>query len=120
MSEQYKSKGPELLHDLAQHTSAALQELIELDKPKADHVGNALANRMASHWGGQLVYFPVGMASKLSARDLSVWHEFNGRNHSELARKYGVSLQWVYKIVKAMRQREQERSQKERFPSDAN
>lgn len=111
MSEQCRSKGPELLHDLAQHVSAALQELIEADKERADHVGQEIANRMAGHWGGQLIYFPIGTAIKLSVRDLAIWNDFNGKNHSDLARKYGVSLQWIYKILKAMRQEDLARRQ---------
>ncbi|MDN5451260.1 MAG: DNA-binding protein, partial [Enterobacterales bacterium] len=44
-------------------------------------------------------------------RDLQIFSEFNGRNHSELAKKYSVSLQWIYKIVKAVRKEEQDRMQ---------
>lgn len=119
MSEQCRSKGPELLHDLWQHVSVALQELIELDKERANHVANEIANRMAAHWGGQLIYFPIGTAIKLSARDLAIWNDFNGKNHSDLARKYGVSLQWIYKIVKAMRQEDLARRQAALFPEPA-
>ncbi|MBS1186710.1 MAG: rdgB [Burkholderiaceae bacterium] len=111
-----RSKGPELLNDLADKVSVALVELIELDKPLAEHVGLEVANRMATHWGGQLVYFPIGTAMKLSARDVSIWNDFNGNNHSDLARKYGVSLQWIYKIVKTMRAEDTARRQSALFP----
>ena len=61
-----------------------------MDKERAEHVGNEIANRMAAHWGGQLIYFPIGTAIKLSARDLAIWNDFTGKNHSDLARKYGT------------------------------
>ncbi|NYA46833.1 hypothetical protein HZI68_00300 [Haemophilus haemolyticus] len=35
-----------------------------------------------------------------TARNNLIRKKFNGANHTELAMKYGVSLQWIYKIVK--------------------
>ncbi|MDF0606666.1 DNA-binding protein [Neisseriaceae bacterium TC5R-5] len=107
----FKSKGPELLVDLAQHVAVILAESLGLDEVKAEQVGRDIANRMAAHWGGQNIYFPMGLSYKLSQRDRQIYDEFNGTNHSDLARKYGVSLQWVYKIVKAVRQEEIARRQ---------
>ena len=60
----FKSKGPELLVDLAEQCSVALRETAGLDKDKAEQVGREIADRMASHWGGQNIYFP--MASRTS------------------------------------------------------
>ncbi len=50
-----------------------------------------------------MIYFPMGISSKISARDVAIYAEFNGSNHAELARKYKISLVWIYKIIKAMR-----------------
>ncbi len=110
-SDTFKSKGPELLVDLAQHAAAALVEMASLDRDKADQLGREIADRMAAHWGGQNIYFPMGLSLKLSQRDQQIYDEFNGTNHSDLARKYGVSLQWIYRIVKAVRQEEIARRQ---------
>ncbi|HJU70346.1 MAG TPA: Mor transcription activator family protein [Paucimonas sp.] len=111
----FKSKGPELLIDLAEQCALALKESAGLDKDKADQVGREIAERMASHWGGQNIYFPMGLSYKLSKRDHQIFDDFNGVNHSELARKYGVSLQWIYKVVKAIRQEEIARRQGDMF-----
>jgi Mor family transcriptional regulator len=111
----YRRHGPELLTDLAQSIAAFLQELIELDQERSVHVGEEIANRVARHWGGQLIYVPIGIV-KMSERDMAIWNEFDGRNHSDLARKHGVSLQWIYKIVKDMRQAEMARRQHNLFP----
>ena len=111
MNTNFKSKGAELLIDLAQHTSAALVEMLKVDQETAEHAGREIANRMAAHWGGQNIYFPMGLTYKLSQRDQQIYDDFNGQNHSELARKYGVSLAWIYKIVKAVRQEEMARRQ---------
>ena len=107
----FKSKGPELLVDLAEQCSVALRESAGLDKDKAEQVGREIADRMAAHCGGQNIYFPMGLSYKLSQRDRQIYDDFTGANHSELARKYGVSLQWIYKIVKTVRQEEMARRQ---------
>lgn len=111
----FRSKGPELLVDLTEHVAAALGELVSMDDEAARHVAKEVADRMAAHWGGQNVYFPMGLAGKLSRRDRQIYEEFNGTNQSDLARKWGVSLQWIYKIVKAVRKDEIARRQTDMF-----
>ncbi|MBB5017406.1 Mor family transcriptional regulator [Chitinivorax tropicus] len=106
MKETFRSKGPELLTDLAQHVAASLVELAKLDKDRSEQVGRVIADRMANHWGGQNIYFPMGLTQRTSDRDDQIYREFTGSNHAELARKYGVSLQWIYKIVKNKREQE--------------
>ena len=58
----FKSKGPELLVDLAEQCALALNESAGLDKDRAEQVGREIAERMASHWGGQNIYFPMGLS----------------------------------------------------------
>lgn len=111
----FRSKGPELLVDLTEHVAASLKELVAMDEGSARHVAQEVADRMAAHWGGQNVYFPMGLAGKLSRRDRLIYEEFNGTNQSDLARKWGVSLQWIYKIVKAVRKDEIARRQVDMF-----
>lgn len=114
----FKSKGPELLVDLADQIAVALKETLSLTAEQALQIGREIAERMAGHWGGQNVYFPMGLSYKLSQRDRQIFDEFNGTNHSDLARKYVVSLQWIYKIVKAVRQEEIARRQGVLFDND--
>lgn len=54
---QFRSKGPELLVELAQHTSETVREIIDIEPEVADQIGQAVANRMMQVWGGQNVYF---------------------------------------------------------------
>ncbi|MGX2951620.1 Mor transcription activator family protein, partial [Ursidibacter sp. B-7004-1] len=49
---------------------------------------------------------PKGILVQLSGRDWKIYHEFNGNNHKELARKYGVSVPWVYQIIKRVHKME--------------
>lgn len=110
-----RTKAPELLADMSQQISSVLIEMLELDKDRADNIGQSITDIMAAHWGGQNVYFPMGLAYKLSQRDRQIYEQFNGSNHSELARKYGVSLQWIYRIIKAVRKHEMEQRQQGLF-----
>ncbi len=112
---EFKSKGPELLVDLAEQCSQALREKAGLDQAQADQVAREVADRMAAHWGGQNIYFPMGLSYRLSQRDRQIYDEFTGANHSDLARKWGVSLQWVYKIVKTVGAEEIARRQGDLF-----
>ena len=52
---------------------------------------------------------------KNALKGIKSLRDFTGANHSELARKYGVSLQWIYKIVKTVRQEELARRQGDMF-----
>ncbi|WP_234419688.1 Mor transcription activator family protein [Burkholderia oklahomensis] len=52
---------------------------------------------------------------KPSQRDRRIFDEFRGDNHGELARKYGVSIQWIYKIIKAVGREEAAARQKQLF-----
>lgn len=96
----FRSKGPELLVDLTEHVAAALGELVSMDDEAARHVANEVADRMAAHWGGQNVYFPMGLAGKLSRRDRQIYEEFNGTNQSDLARKWGCRFSGSIRSLK--------------------
>jgi Mor family transcriptional regulator len=102
----FHSKCPELLIDLAAQSAAALQEVLGIDPDRAEQAGRVIADRMSANWAGQSIYFPKGLSYRLSLRDRKLFADFNGVNHNDLAKKYGVSIQWVYKIIKAVRTEE--------------
>jgi Mor family transcriptional regulator len=56
-----------------------------------------------TNMGGSLIYINKG--SKYEADEIKeeIWKKFNGRNHEELRREYGVSIQHIYRILKAAR-----------------
>lgn len=112
----FNKKGSELLVDLASHCGKTLVNALHIDEEQAFQIGREVAEQMASHWGGQNVYFPMGLTYKLSQRDRQIYADFTGNNHSDLVRKYGVSLQWVYKIIRTIRKEELALRQKDLFP----
>jgi len=118
--ESFKIKAPELLQDMAAHVQSVLIEYGEIDPIKASSLSAEAVERVAKAWGGITVYFPKGdyIQSHRMAQD--VWHDFNGSNVQELARKHGISLVWAYKIIKNKRAEHLARRQGQLFPpSDA-
>lgn len=93
---------PELLADLYAHTARIARDQ-GMDNEHADLLALAVTESIASHWGGQIVYVAKGARMRLSKRDLDIWRDFTGRNHAELAEKYDVSVQWIYAILKRVR-----------------
>lgn len=70
----------------------------------AELLGPDLAQRLTTELAGQTIYFPAFYRpaterDRLSARDAAILAEFDGNNHEALARKYHISLQWVYRLV---------------------
>lgn len=102
----FKSRGPELLTSLAAHTSALLLEHRVCGAAAAELIGMELAMKMAGDWGGQNIYVPSGLVLKLTPIYVEIYGKFTGHNQSALAREYGMSVQWIYQIVKRMRARD--------------
>ncbi|WHP47167.1 Mor transcription activator family protein [Mannheimia bovis] len=49
--------------------------------------------------GGLVVYIPTEHSTYINSRNALILEEFKGSNHIELSRKYGLSLQAIYKII---------------------
>lgn len=111
----FERKAPEVLADLAAHVEQELINRYEMPEEQAKQAGVDVAMRISRAWAGEIIYIPRALLLALSERDLKIWREFNGVNHRELARKYGVSMQWVYQIVKRMQKEEIDRHQIDMF-----
>lgn len=61
----------------------------------ADAIGPENFYRLAEAIGGSTVYIPKPESLTRPVRDAHIKEEFNGYNHPELARKYGVTERWV-------------------------
>lgn len=59
----------------------------------------AILNGIYKYLGGTVIYIPIENATKISARNSLILEEFNGSNHFELSRKYGLSIQAIYNII---------------------
>ena len=110
MSREQK-KPAELLTDLQDHIVAKLMNKTSITDDEAKSVAYDVVDAMCGHWGGQILYFPMGFNFKLSKRDEEIWAEFNGSNYSELAMKHRCSVQWIYTIVARMKRLDRDRRQ---------
>jgi len=88
----------ELWQDLASCVADMSKEF-ELPAEKAEQLGWYIANAMAEHWGGQQISFPKDVKFHLTQRDQDIYQKFNGRNHWELAKEYGVTTRAIYRII---------------------
>lgn len=62
----------------------------------------AVSDGIAQDFGGLLVYFKKQSALNAEERNLAIAADFETGDytHSELAQKYGISVQQIYKIIK--------------------
>ncbi|ACL32489.1 Mor transcription activator family protein [Glaesserella parasuis] len=113
-NEDFHTKAPDLLADLAKHTVVAAKEF-GICEELAENIGMIVAMKIGQSWGGLNVYMPKALELFACEREKQIYNEFTGNNHSFLAKKYGLSLQWIYKIVKRVQKEEVAKRQLDMF-----
>lgn len=71
-----------------------------LDPPIAEKVAGEIVSEIASNFGGAGTYIRKRPRSSYAERNAEIRREFNGCNHNDLARRYGVSKRQIYRLVK--------------------
>lgn len=113
-----RSNGPELLQELRDHTVDVLvQHGVTADQ--ATTIAADLIDRMRRSWGGQQVYFPVGLTFDIEDKHWAIWNDYNGRNRDAVCRKHSISVQHFYRVIDRIRQLETQRTQPGLFPADS-
>lgn len=110
----YRKNVKEMLNELSAIVAKVLSEKTALDNKIANEVGVATALQLVRNWGGSCVYIPTSLVT-------DEWHwelylEFDGHNIDDLARKYKISQQWAYTIIKRMKVLDFARRQLDLFP----
>lgn len=102
----------EMLDDIATKVSAMFLATPPAARPTQEEAhtaaaefGRRVADMLAEDWGGTSVYIPKDELRRLRKRNSRIYNEFNGGNVADIARKYGISEQRVYVILKEERQR---------------
>lgn len=102
----------EMLDDIAAKVSAMFLSTPPVGRanPKemealAAEFGRRVADMLTDDWGGTSVYIPKDKVRRLRKRNARIYAEFTGFNVAELARKYGISEQRVYILIKEERRR---------------
>lgn len=57
-------------------------------------------HKMTDQYGGQKIYIPKNGFLENMIRDENIKHEYNGSNISELARKYNIGRDRIYRILR--------------------
>lgn len=98
-----KNNYPEILQRLREIIITELESQ-EVDHSHATHYAHHICEVVRAEWGGTAVYIGKGLMYELSQRDQEIWSKFTGRNHHDLCREYGITMVWLYKIIKYQRQ----------------
>ncbi|PJO78225.1 transcriptional regulator [Neisseria brasiliensis] len=102
---------PELVADLEDQTAACLIAELAMEKSRALEVAKKVARHITDNWGGQLIYIPKNHIGKISERDMELYRAFNGKNHAELSRRFDLTVQQVYRIIREVGNKERARRQ---------
>lgn len=90
----------ELLTDVVAHAAATAQEF-GVPADQAEQIGAAVADALASNWGGQTLSFPKDIAFRLSHRDREILATHrNGASVAKLARDYNMTEQGLRKLLR--------------------
>lgn len=109
------ANAPEILHHLYTKITDLGKSEAALDDDVAKRLAASVSKAVVEDFGGEVIYIPKGILVPLSGRDWAIYQEFNGNNHKELARKYKVSVAWVYQILKRVHKQEVAKRQGDLF-----
>lgn len=110
----------ELLEDLVSQVGIVLDEL-GIAADLTTHVGHALADHLADHWGGQTLSFPKDHHYRLSLRETHILAESDrGATGAQLARKYRMTERGVRKLLKRAKLRQADTRQADLFGKSPN
>ena len=109
---------PEMLRELAEVAERELCN-VGIDPTHAAAVAETLAEHVRERFGGTPVYWAKGESMRQRRRRARMWDEFNGRNHAELSRRYGICLQQVYRSLAISKAETAARLQRGLFEAEA-
>lgn len=109
----------QLLSDVAAKAADTAQ-LLGLAPDHAGQVGAAVADALANDWRGQTIYFPADAAYMLTDRDRQMLElQRGGTPIPDIARRFGVSVQWVRILLKRAADRDRNLDQFDLFGRDS-
>lgn len=93
------SNYPDVLCDLYDEVKLGLISH-QIEEATASTIAMNTAEKIRTNFGGSMLYIPKGLDFDNTQRNQKIISEFNGKNHAELCKRYKISLQWLYKILK--------------------
>jgi Mor family transcriptional regulator len=105
----------ELLDDIVSQTEVVLSEF-GMTGDVLQHLGHALADHLADHWGGQVVSFPKDSSYKLSQREQEILAAHRaGTPIAVLSRQYKMGERGLRKLLKRAARRDPNHNQPQLF-----
>ena len=90
------SRYPEILRDLIDKAAEPVAAKLQLPIGNAREVVFLVCEVIRRDWSGDNLYLPKGLAHDINKRDLEMYEAFNGSNHSELSKRFGITVRQVY------------------------
>ena len=91
----------ELLVAIISHVSDSLVKT-GIKEEQAYDIAVNLSDSLRHLFGGQMFYMPKGQELDTLIKHHQIFREFNGRNQEELSRKYNISVQHLYRVMKKL------------------
>jgi Mor family transcriptional regulator len=110
MEEFAEARGVQMLLDVANVLGEALVEE-GVEQEKARQLGLLAAERLRDVYGGAALYISKTTALILCKRDLEIYDKFNGFNHPELARQFGLTERRIRQVISRVRKERMRRDQ---------
>lgn len=98
-----RDKAPDLLI-FFHETLASILKKNGITQNQAAQIADNAIDTMRFQFGGQCVYFPMGVSIDHKQKALQIMNDFNnGTTVAELAYRHGCSIQNIYQIIKGER-----------------
>jgi Mor family transcriptional regulator len=95
------SEGPDVLQHIADQVGVTLQRH-GLLADAAHSIGAEVAESVRQTFAGELLYMPKGRFQMVEKKYRELWAAFNGTNVKELAHRFDMTEQHVYRVIKLM------------------
>lgn len=86
-----------------------------IDKKDAHKISQNTVEHLRKDYGGEHFYFPKGKDLDAILKHSAIYKEFTGNNHSELAKKFDVSITHIYRVIKIAHKEEIDKRQPQLF-----
>lgn len=75
-------------------------KVIGLDVNSACEIADQTVSDLKNNLGGEQLYIPLGQLDNVNLKHQQIRADFNGNNQYELAKKYKLSIQTIYRTLK--------------------
>jgi len=101
MSDSSQERSGEMLFTLMSVVIEKMSEDKSIADEYAEELAIAICEEMIDRYSGLQFYFPKGRSFMSIIMHSRIFQQFNGNNVNELAKQHNVSVQHIYRVVKA-------------------